>query len=251
MRIPGSCAAREADQRSVPALLAGRKKALDVTARPAPSKHRPVVHATRAATVSVRVRDLAQLFNSLDASPFWDRDLDTHAAAFIEEEFSENRSAPAWHLHVHASEGADLADDLQPALEHYYTRMAHSAALRLHEQTRLGQLALLGGIAIFLLSMSARGILGRLSTHGLSPLLDEGLIILAWLALWRPIETLVYGWVPLYRKRRLYQRLAAVQVTVRMESPHPRTPDAPTHRQDSAEGANAPLPQAQRTDSVR
>ena len=210
-----------------------------------------MAHATRAATVSVRVRDLAQLFNSLDASPFWDRDLDTHAAAFIEEEFSENRSAPTWHLHVHASEGADLAGDLQPALEHYYTRMAHSAALRLREQTRLGQLALLGGIGIFLLSMSARGILGRLATRGLSPLIDEGLIILAWLALWRPIETLVYGWVPLFRKRRLYQRLAAVQVTVRMENPHPRAPDAQTYRHDAADGAGAPLPQSHKSDSVR
>lgn len=189
--------------------------------RPAPSKHRVTEHVARVATVSVRVRNLTQLFNSLDASPFWDRDLDEHAAAFIEEEFSENRSAASWHLHVHASEGEDLAQDLQPALEHYYTRMAHSAALRMREELRLGQLALLGGLAIFLFVMSVRGILDRLLHGGASRLLDEGLIILAWLALWRPAESLVYGWVPLYRKRRLYQRLAAVQITVRMEYAYP------------------------------
>lgn len=184
--------------------------------------------------MSIRVRNLAQLFNSLDASPFWDRDLDTHAAAFIEEEFSENRSAALWHLHVHASEGEDLARDLQPALEHYYTRMARATALRLREQLRLGELALLGGLAIFVLSMSARRILASLSPHGLSPLLGEGLIILAWLALWRPVETLVYGWVPLFRQRRLYQRLAAVQVTVRMEQTHAEPTDVAAHGQDPA-----------------
>lgn len=199
----------------------------------------------------MRVRNLAQLFNLLDASPFWDRDLDAQAAAFIEEEFSENRSAVAWHLHVHATEGADLAGDLQPAVEHYYTRMAHSAALRLREQTKLGQLALLGGVVIFLLAMSARGILARLSTHGRSPLLDEGLIILAWLALWRPIETLVYGWVPLYRKRRLYQRLAAVQVTVRMEPLHPEASEAAAHRHDTAADGPAPVAHTQKKDSSR
>ena len=213
--------------------------------KPAVSRHRPAAHAVSAATVSIRVRNLAQLFNSLDASPFWDRDLDTHAAAFIEEEFSESRSAALWHLHVHASEGEDLARDLQPALEHYYTRMAHSAALRLREQLQLGQLALLGGLAIFLLSMSARRILASLSPHGLSPLLGEGLMILAWLALWRPVETLVYGWVPLYRRRRLYQRLAAVQVTVRMEQTHPEPADVAAHRHDTAvAAAAAPIPPA-------
>ncbi len=202
--------------------------------KPAAARHRSPAHAASAATVSVRVRNLAQMFNSFDASPFWDRDLDEHAAAFIEEEFSENRSAAVWHLHVHASEGSELSGDLQPALEHYYTRMAHSATLRLREQLHLGQLALLGGLGIFLLSMSARRILASLSPQGLSPLLGEGLIILAWLALWRPVETLLYGWVPLYRRRRLYQRLAAIQVTVRMEHG-----DVGPRRQDIATGATA------------
>ena len=202
------------------------------------NKSHPAAHAVSAATVNVRVRDLAQMFNSLDASPFWDRDLDVDAAAFIEEEFRENRTVAQWHLHVHASEGADLAADLQPALEHYYTRMAHSTALRLREQLRLGEFALLGGLAIFLLSMSARGILSRVAAHGLSRLLDEGLIILAWLALWRPVETLVYGWIPLYRQRRLYRRLAAIKVTVRMEHAHPALASVAAHRQEG--GAVAP-----------
>jgi hypothetical protein len=45
------------------------------------------------ATVNIHVRDLSQMFNSLDPSPFWDRDLDRAAAEFIEEEFSEKAAA--------------------------------------------------------------------------------------------------------------------------------------------------------------
>lgn len=43
-----------------------------ITKAMGPKRHDPV-HANRVATVSARVRDLAQLFNSLDASPFWNR----------------------------------------------------------------------------------------------------------------------------------------------------------------------------------
>lgn len=57
----------------------------------------------------------------------------------------------------------------------------------------MGQLALLGGVIIFLLSMGARGIL-KSALGNLPAVLDEGLIILAWLALWRPAEALVYEW---------------------------------------------------------
>jgi hypothetical protein len=39
-------------------------------------KHLGTKKGAGTATVSVHVRDFAQLFNSLDPSPFWDRDLD-------------------------------------------------------------------------------------------------------------------------------------------------------------------------------
>lgn len=174
--------------------------------------------AGTAASVNIHVRDLAQVFNSLDPSPFWDRDLDREAARFIEEEFSEKRSADVWNLHVIAQEGAASAGDVQTAVESYYGRLASTARNAMREHMRMAELALVGGLIIFVLSMGARGIL--MSTFGtLPPALNEGLIILGWLALWRPAEALVYEWVPLYRKRRLFERLAGIRVTVRMSNP--------------------------------
>ena len=82
---------------------------------------------------------------------------------------------------------------------------------------RLGQISLLGGLAIFVASMTAYTLLARTLPAGAPRILDEGLIILAWLALWRPAESLVYGWVPLLRERRLYERLAAMRVSVRVD----------------------------------
>jgi len=178
-------------------------------------------HAGGTATVSVHVRELAQLFNSLDPAPFWDRDLDRAAAEFIEDEFRDKQSADVWHLHVHVLEGDTSATDLQRAIESYYGRLAHSARLEMHEHLRLVQVALAGGVGIFLVSMGARTVLGGMLGH-LPALLDEGLIILAWLALWRPAEALIYGWVPFYRKRRLFERLAGIKVFVRL------TPDRAT-----------------------
>jgi hypothetical protein len=178
--------------------------------------------------VNIHVRDLAQLFNSLDPSPFWDRDLDRTAAEFIEEEFSEKLSAENWHLYVHAHEGGTSPTDLQAALENYYGRMASSTRRALREYLWSAQWTLVGGVLVFLVSMGVRSALARLL--GKLPLiLDEGLIILAWLALWRPAEMLLYGWAPLRRKQRLYQRLAGIRVVIRPEAPPPSSvgPAAP------------------------
>jgi len=177
-------------------------------------RRRHAKHGVHSASVSIHVRDLVQMFNSLDPSPFWDRDLDRAAAEFIEGEFSEKRSAGVWHLYVHTHGGAASAADLQAAIENYYGRLASSARRALREHLWVGQLALLAGVVIFLLCMAARGII-RGTLGGLPQVLDQGLIILAWLALWRPAEVLGYEWVPLYRKRRLFQRLAGIRVFVR------------------------------------
>lgn len=175
-------------------------------------------HRGTSAAVNIHVRDLAQMFNSLDPSPFWDRDLDRTAAEFIEEEFSDKPLAEAWNLYVHTHEGGTSPADLQAALETYYGRMASSAHRALRDHLWSGQWTLIGGVGIFLASMGLRTALGRL--FGTLPqLLDEGLIILAWLALWRPAEMLIYGWVPLRRKERLYERLAGIHVSVRPDTP--------------------------------
>lgn len=185
--------------------------------------HRRRHHAGSSAVVNIHIRDLSQLFNSLDPSPFWDRDLDREAAAFIEEEFSEKLSADSWSLHVYAHEGGTSPTDLQTALENYYGRMTSSARRALREYLWSSQWTLIGGVVIFLLSMGLRSMLGGLLGR-LPQILDEGLIILAWLALWRPAEMLLYGWVPLRRKQQLYERLAGIRVSVRADV-HAKPPD--------------------------
>jgi len=177
-----------------------------------------------ASSVHIHVRELDQLYNALDPSPFWDRDLDRNAAEFIEGEFRDRLGADHWHLVVHVT--ADEADTqtLQTAVTSYYKRLAASARRELKEHLQRARLGLLAGLALFAIMMAARTLL-KTVVHGLPAVVDEGLIILAWLSLWRPAETMAYEWLPLHRRHRLYQRLSAIKVTVHATPPLP-TPTA-------------------------
>jgi hypothetical protein len=44
-------------------------------------------------------------------------------------------------------------------------------------------------------------------------LMQESLVIIGWVVIWRPIEIFLYDWIPLVRRRKLYRRLAASKVT--------------------------------------
>ena len=45
--------------------------------------------------------------------------------------------------------------------------------------------------------------------------LREGLVISSWVVLWRPVELLVYDWIPVWDERRIMRRLLAAAVEVR------------------------------------
>ena len=174
--------------------------------------HRRSRKCSGTATVNVHVREIAQLYNSLDPSPFWDRDLDRDAAEFIEGEFSDRLGAEHWHLRIHATASPADVQTLQKAVTTYYHRLAASARRQLSDHLRRARLGLFAGLALFALFMLARTV-ARAMIHDLPAVIDEGLIILGWLSVWRPAEMLAYEWLPLHRRRRLYERLSTVRVT--------------------------------------
>jgi hypothetical protein len=45
--------------------------------------------------------------------------------------------------------------------------------------------------------------------------MGEGLLILGWVAMWRPTEALLYDWWPMTWRRGLLRRLASIPVEIR------------------------------------
>ena len=167
-------------------------------------------------TVHVRVRQLSQLFNSFDPSPFWDRDLDRSAAQYIEAEFDDRPRDHDWILEVVTEDDQQYrATDIQQALKVYYQRLAESTLRQQRRRVRAGQWAMAAGLVVFALSTVGRDLLSRRLSDGLPRLLDDGLIIIAWIAVWLPLEQLISDVLPMLRDRRFYARLAGVRVHLR------------------------------------
>jgi hypothetical protein len=55
-------------------------------------------------------------------------------------------------------------------------------------------------------------------TGSVGAALREGLLIAGWVVIWRPVELLLYDWIPVRRERRVMQRLLAMPIDVRIGS---------------------------------
>lgn len=75
--------------------------------------------------------------------------------------------------------------------------------------------ALAWGFA-FMLVCQIIGVLADFPEHPtLTNTISEGFLVLGWVALWKPFETLLFDWRPSMERRKLHERLAAMPVVLR------------------------------------
>ena len=105
------------------------------------------------------------------------------------------------------------------ALTHYFAVRAERLSRDLKELFRMGRRYLLIGlpilVACLLASQFAQSYLG---SGPVAKTVEESLIIVGWVANWKPLETFLYDWWPLKRRLDLYRRLARADVTITTSS---------------------------------
>jgi hypothetical protein len=171
------------------------------------------------AIIEIRLSRLQQLFNSLDPSPFHDRDLDQDAEDYIVDSADEFPLQTPLSLVVYLP--ADQlppvqAPDLTQAIHNYFAYRLREGRRRLRLFFRDGRIALMIGLVFLFLCIAIRQIILAAPAGTMSEILAEGLLIVGWVAMWRPLEIFLYEWWPIRRRCRVFEKLSTIPVSVRV-----------------------------------
>ena len=169
------------------------------------------------AKIEISLNRLSQLFNSLDPSPFHERDLDQDA-----EEYIIGSAEEIWHhrplrlvIHLPADQvpkpdALSLAD----AVHNFFAyREAHERR-QLRLLFREGRIALTIGLAFLFCCVALREVIFSFEHNAASDIFGEGLLIIGWVAMWRPLEIFLYEWVPVRRRCHILGTLATIPVAI-------------------------------------
>jgi hypothetical protein len=175
-----------------------------------------VTKTTKTSTIELNVKTVSQLFETLDPHPFLQRDLDKDAEEFI---VGWARELPRDHafkilIHLPKSETqVTAAAEVAGAVQSYFLHRAEAVGGDLRQLFRVGRFSLLIGIAVLAACMVAAQYTEIVLGDGpFASAMREGLIILGWVANWRPIEIFLYDWWPMSRQCDLYRRLAKAEI---------------------------------------
>lgn len=167
--------------------------------------------------IEVKVQTLQQIFNSMDPSPFHERDLDRDAEEFIVSWAKEHSSRKPYKLIVHLGQAAERPDAeriLSESIRNYFSYRAEMNRRELKQLLHYGWISLL--IATLFLGLCVTVAASFDPELGVFiRILREGLIILGWVAMWRPLDVYLYRWWPVHRLGRIYQGLSRMPVEIK------------------------------------
>jgi broad specificity phosphatase PhoE len=155
--------------------------------------HRP---SSGCGIIKMHLRKLEQLFDSLDHSPFREKDLDRNAEEYIVESFKEFPSRTTCELVIHLDQPRRAPDEenvVEEAVHVHFARRAQVLRHALRPLLRRGWISLMIGLTFlatfFLIGQFIRRMMGE---GQLATLLRESLLIGGWVAMWKPLEIFLY-----------------------------------------------------------
>ncbi|HTL47769.1 MAG TPA: hypothetical protein VL688_06865 [Verrucomicrobiae bacterium] len=178
--------------------------------------------------IELRLRGITQLFNSMDPSPFHEKDLDHDAEEFIVSWAQEYPSKAPLALRIYLDQGAEnkeTADLVCQAIQHYFNYRAQLSQREFRQMMRKAEKSLLIGIVFLAACLAAAGLLDSGAGPARNYFFKESLTIVGWVAMWRPIEMYLYDWWPVARQIRTYKKLSVIPVEV-AKNPYGTAPQA-------------------------
>ena len=173
----------------------------------------PNTDKDEAVAVELRLDRLARLYNSLDPSPFREKELDAAADDYIVGS-AEDLGGKKMRLVVLLSEPEmhlTNPTDIVASIRNHFAWRAEAEQRRLHSELRR---SLAIGLVFLVACLAGRELL-PLPESPLERIVRESLLIVGWVAMWGPIDVFLYGWWPIAGRRRLFARLAGIDIEVR------------------------------------
>jgi len=171
--------------------------------------------------IEVRIRELGQLFNSMDPTPFHHQDLDPAAEEFIVSWALEHPAEGDIGLVIHLEQAPpehDAAERVTEAIHNYFNYRVELITREIRQLMQRGRVSLLIGLAFLAACLIAADLIGHANKGALVGIIRESLTIGGWVAMWRPLQIFLYDWWPLTARRRVLSKLSVAPVKLELRA---------------------------------
>jgi hypothetical protein len=168
-----------------------------------------------AGPIKVRVPTVEHVFNAMDPAPLDERSLNGAVADWIEEWAEDlGRDKPlAIEVHVTTDSPGGHRDIVARGLHNHFDYRAWQSDRQLTKLWREGRISLVVGLAALTVFTTLSHLIGA-SGNPVLDVVHEGVAVLGWVSMWKPVQIFLYEWWPIRRERAACRRLAEADVRI-------------------------------------
>lgn len=189
-------------------------------------------HEDGTPALDISIPSIERLFDNRDPAPFRERDLDPDLVEYVllagEDLYAAKRYKIVFWIET-PCQPKEIEDAFHAHFEYELDRIDRQR----RRQRRTGQVSLMFAVVAIIALTALAQLLGSVSKHWVAAGLKEGLVISSWVLMWKPVEVLVYDWIPWRRERKVIRRMLAMPIDVRIG----KGPTLPKIRHAGADGA--------------
>ena len=168
--------------------------------------------------IEIKIKKIGQLFNSMDPSPFLEKDLDKDAYQYIMSLSMEHHYKVRQKIiiYIPEKEKKHVSElDVRRAIHNYFEYKKMISEKKVKLQIKEGQYSMIIGVGFLALCLLSNHYISLNYESLWTQILAEGLLISGWVAMWKPISNMLYDWWPMYEEKRIFKKLSEIDIEFR------------------------------------
>lgn len=176
-------------------------------------------HENEKIIIEVGVKSLRQLFNERDPAPFRERDLDPQFVTYLVSAVEEFSLRTKMKIRILISENDDIKPEncliIQDSIKSYFQYESNLMSAKVHKRNRTARYFFFIGLITLVACLSLAHFIDSIKNFPrITSIASVSLMIIGWVAMWHPIEALLYGWWPMREQRQYFEKIAEINVDV-------------------------------------
>ncbi len=168
--------------------------------------------------IELNLKTPHHLFDERDPAPFRERDLDDDAAHYILSSYRELPTTPKAKLSLYFTSMGEFEShpgSISNAIRSYFEYESQSKRRELRVLFNQGFISLLIGLSFLLVCTYISFVVNTRGFEGYWPTFaHEGLLLMGWYSMWKPINTFLYDWWPLRETIEVLDHLSDIEIDI-------------------------------------
>ena len=165
--------------------------------------------------VKIVIKDKEQLFNSLDPSPFIEKDLDDDAVDYLVTSFNEFDLAAKVKILIQiptSEKGKFEEKEIKDSIKNFFIYQNGLEEDKIELKIKEGQKSMVIGLSFLTVCLLTREFLLTLTSNIVWRMISEALLIFSWVAMWKPISNILYDWWPMRQTQKIYDKISKSEI---------------------------------------